>query len=342
MPLTRRLVFALLLLAPSVAAAPAAPKKEVAPALPAPDLKLTVEPRPAKPWKVTVSNTGSVPLRIVADVRLLRLSIEAPPSTTPLKKGEKAPAATECALPGSMRSDERTLILAPGAKWSDEVDVRLFCLDRVDRLVDGAIVTPRYGWAAPKTGKLAAPFVVVPESTEVASAKELAAGAIVLDASQFTTPANGSQGPITAIPGGARSNGSGKDAEATIVLRNISKETKTLYPRPQLVDARVVNPQGQLVSCAGAAITPAPIAEFVTKLGPNATWQATVPLASLCPSGTFDRPGLYFVTPVIHLPPMPDTPKAVTGEIAAERVQLLRIETAPKPFYDAPPKADKT
>lgn len=320
---------------------PAALKKEAAPALPAPDVKLRVEPHANKPWRVEVVNSGSTPLRIVADARLLRLTIEPPPSTAPLKKGQKPPAPTECALPGSMRSNERTLTLAAGAKWAEDIDPRLYCLDRIDKLVDGAILTARLGWAPPKTGKLAAPFAVVPESADVASAKEIAAPSIVLDADMYAVKPNGGLGPVVASPGGARSVGSGKDATAAIVLRNIGAESHTLYARPQLVDAFVLNPRGQLVACKGAPVLPAPIMDFVTKLAPNGVWQASVPLDNLCPADTFDRPGLYLVTPTIHLPPMPQVQNEVSGDVSADRPQLLRVETGSKPFYDAPPTAAK-
>ncbi len=321
--------------------APKAPPKEAAPALPAPDVKLRVEPHANKPWRLEVTNNSSTPLRVVADARLLRMTIEPPPSTTPLKKGQKAPAPAECALPGSMRSDERTLTLPPGGKWAEDFDPRLYCLDRTDKLVDGAILTARLGWAPPKGGKLSAPFAVVPESADIASAKEIAAASIVLDADMYPLKNNTGLGPIIAAPGGARSVGNGKDTDVTLVLRNIGAESHTLYPRPQLVDAMVLNPRGQVIPCRGAAIVPAPIAEFITKLPPKGVWQATVPLAALCPSGTFDRPGLYLVTPMIHLPPMPQVQNEVSGDISADRPQLVRVETGSKPFYDAPPAAAK-
>ena len=320
----------------------AAKKETEAPALPAPDVTLRVEPVSGTRWRVAVVNRASTPLRIVADVRVLRFTIESPKPETPLKKGQKPPAPTECVLPGSMRSSDVTLTLPPQAKWVEEFDVRLHCLDRFDRLVEGATVTARLGWTAPKQGKLGAPFAVVPTSDDLASAKEIVAPPLVLDASITAAPAapatpkTSAKGPIVASGGAARSVGSGKDIDTTILLRNVSSESHTLYPRPQLIDARVINPRGQQILCAGPPIEPAPIIDFATKLAPKGTWQSTVMLSKQCPSGTFDRPGLYQLLPLMRLPKMPQITNEVSGTIVADKPQLLRVETGVKPFYDAP------
>jgi hypothetical protein len=271
---------------------------------------------------------------------VLRLSIEPPPSTTPLKKGQKPPAPVECMLPGTMRSDDVQLTLPPNAKWVDEFDVRLHCLDRIDKLIEGATVTAKLGWAPPKNGKLAAPFAVVPTSPDLASAKEIVAAPLILSANVQNAPSPGKD-PIVASGGASRSLGNGKDVDITMVLKNVSKESKTLYPRPQLVDARVINPRGQETKCTGPNIQPAPIIDFSTKLAPNATWQATVNLSHLCPDGTFDRPGLYQIIPMMNLPKMPQIANEVSGLVSADKPQLIRIETGSKPFFDAPPAVAK-
>jgi len=331
------------ILAPAfVSAAPKATPD--VPALPAPDVKLKVEPRePGKPWRVEVQNTGTVALTLVADERLLRLSIEPPqpsapttaPKTTKPTKAQKPPTPTECALPASMRTASRTLTLPPGGRWTADLDPRLLCLDRVDKLVTGATVRARLGWTPPQKGALAPPFVVGPANGgEVASAKEIAAPPVTLDAAaSATTPPSA---PIVAMGGAARSVATGNEADVTVVVKNASAVAHTIYARPQLVDARVVTPRGVSVTCGGTILQPAPLLDFATRLTPNATWSATVPLSNLCPQGTFDVPGLYLVTPVVHLPAIPKLEGEWSGDAIAEKPQLLRIELGTKPFHDAP------
>lgn len=350
-----RVAFASLLLLSSVApvASGKPPKKDEPPPLPPPDVKLVVEAPAGKPWRVEVQNTGTTPLRIVADPRLLRLTIAAPPApptTTTTKTGKtiaakakKPPPDTECTLPASMRSDQRTLVLPPGGKWSDSIDPRLLCLDRIDKLVEGATVTARLGWAPPKKGKLTAPFVVVPEGTEgsgVASAKELGAAPFTLE-SAWPPALNSPTVPLSAKGGAARSVAVGADADTTIILKNTGTKAGTVYARPQLVDARVITPRGQNVVCGGSILVPAPIIDFTTRLPPNGTWSSTVPLAKLCPPSTFDVPGLYLVIPSVHLPPIPQLPDAWSGDVVADPPQLLRVELGSKPFFDAPPALAK-
>jgi len=350
----------LLAVAPALAA-----KKEppAPPPLPAPDVQLKVEPRVGKPWKIEVVNNGTTPLRITADIRLVRLTIDPPASATPQPTKKvpkpKPPPSVDCVLPSVMRNADRTLLIPAGGKWSDELDPRLHCLDRVDKLIEGATVTARLGWAPPKKGALTPPFAVVPSASvpEIASAKEIAAAAIVLDAQMFPAPsvsapasasaaASASASASLLAEGGAgRSFAFGKDVETTITIKNVSAESVSIYPRPQSVDARVVNPKGQTIICSGPPFQPAPIIDFVTRLAPKATWSATVPLKGLCPPSTFEQPGLYYVTPILHLPSLKQfgaqAKNDVSGDVTAQKPQLVRVETGDKPFYDAPPKLAK-
>lgn len=326
------------------AVADAAPKKPE-PALPAPDVKLEVDVgATGKMWSMRVTNNGSSALKLVADARLLRFEVEPLPDPTPPKKGaKKAPKTFSCMLPSSMRSDARVLELPAGASYTESFDPRLYCLDRTKELVAGVKLTPRLGWAAPKKGKLAKPFVVEPtKEGEVAAAKEIAGADLLLDADVLGAPAQPKPlKDLTAKAGGARSVFAGSGVDTTIVIKNEGTETRTLYPRPQLVDARVKNPRGVVTNCGGPPITPAPVVDFITKLPKKGTWSATVGLDNFCPQGTFDVPGLYLIMPVVHLPEIPDVDNAVVGDLSASAPQLLRVETGKKPFHDGPPTVAK-
>jgi hypothetical protein len=291
-----------------------------------------------------VTNNGSSALKLVADARLLRFEVEPLPDPNPPKKGaKKKPKTFECVLPGSMRSDARVLELPAGASYTESFDPRLYCLDRTKELVSGAKLTPKLGWAAPKKGKLGKPFVVEPvKEGDVAAAKEIAGAEMLLDADVLGTP--NTPKPLmdlTATSGSAHSVFAGSGVSTTITLKNDGTETRTLYPRPQLVDARVKNPRGVVTTCSGPPITPAPVIDFVTKLPKKGTWSATVGLDNFCPQGTFDVPGLYLIMPVVHLPPIPEIDNAVVGDVSANAPQLLRVETGKKPFHDGPPTVAK-
>ena len=372
--------------------------------LPAPDIKLRIEQRPGDYWVMEISNQGSVPLRVDADARLLRLEITPPASAAtttgaepPKKAFAKKPtkkddprAPVDCELPTTMRVDGRHLVLPPGGRYLEAFDMRLYCLDRSARIVEGATVVARLGWAPPaKAATLKPPFVVGPPPVSfasaataapvlVASAKEIGApsalvkaktspaaptpipsaavtsvAAMVAASASASASASGSSGktskpppppplpkvksPLVVTGGAARSVLAEKYADVTLVLRNEGAETVTVYARPQLVAAFVRGPRGVAAMCEGFMPPPAPIVDFITKLKPGATWSATVALSSLCPPGTFDYPGLYEVTPLLHAQPIPEVPTAITGDVYAERPQLVRIEEGKKPFHDVLP-----
>jgi hypothetical protein len=342
-------VFAPVLLACTLpcAAAIAAPK---APELPAPSVRLAVEVVAGTQLRMTVENQGSVPFELVADARLLRFEVELPAAAPDPKGKARKPTTFECALPASMRKEERTLVLPPAGRYVETFDLRLHCLDRIAQLVAGAKLTPRLGWPAPKVGKPRPPFVARatdPGAPDLASAKEIGGGPFVLAAPLIgAPPANGMWTPskddaIEATPGASISSASSDGAQVSIVLRNVSDGPRAIYARPQLIEARVVDPDGRTVDCTGRLLTPNPVADFVTRLPANGRWLGGNALAPLCPPGTFDQPGLYLVTPIAQLPPLPNVPNAASGSVESRSPMLLRIETGKKPFHAAEPKISR-
>ena len=363
----------------------AKPTTAKAPELPAPDVRLRIEQRPGDAWVMEISNVGTVPLRVDADARLLRLEITPPgaaaPAPTPKNKAKGKPkddpnAPFTCELPTSMRADGRHLLLPPGGRYLEAFDPRLYCLDRSSRIVEGATIVARLGWAPPKAGTLKPPFVVAPPPVPfasasvsapvtVAAAKEIGATSVAVKTKTPITPppipsasasaapsgsASGSgakgpppppvaktKSPLVAHAGAARSVLADKYADVTFVMRNEGADTITVYARPQLVAAYVRGPRGLFAMCEGFSPVPAPIVDFITKLKPGGTWSATVAIMSICPPGTFDYPGLYEVTPLLHAQPIPDVPTAITGDVYADKPQLVRIEEGKKPFHDVLP-----
>ncbi len=357
-----------LVIATGAFGAVAAPKKPVVEVLPPPSISLRVDPRQDDQWVMEISNDGEVPLRVIADARLLRLEITPPPvvvsaviTAPPLKaklvvKTAKTNKADDghriCELPTSMRSSERVLELPPHTRYLEAFDPRLFCLGASSSLlVPGSTVVAKLGWAAPKSGVLAPPFAVAPppppiasasiDKPTVASAKELAGASFTLKAkSPKPGPASPPKSPaLVAKTGAARSVLAEKDADVTLVVRNESGDDVIIYARPQLVAALVRSPRGDRTLCEGWKPPPAPIVDFVTKLKPGGEWSTTIGIVGLCPPGTFDRPGLYEVQPVLHAQLIPKIPKAFVGDIYAKEPQLIRIEEGKKPFHDFQPFA---
>jgi hypothetical protein len=173
--------------APLLAAPPKAPagktKEPPPPPLPdAPARMWITAPSAGGPWTLRIDNEGQVPLRIPADVRLLRFE---------LLGFEKNAKPIKCAPPDRLRPtsfpESRALLLGPGQSYIETFDPHLFCFGKSggEALHGGVEVHARFGWDPPKKGVKKAPeppFAV--ESTEakptVAPLRELRAPAFVL------------------------------------------------------------------------------------------------------------------------------------------------------------------
>ncbi|WP_437534418.1 hypothetical protein WME79_09675 [Sorangium sp. So ce726] len=169
----------------NVGASKASAKKkapEVPPLPPSPARVWLIAPSPHGPWTLRIDNEGERPMRIPADVRLLRLEVD-----TLNKRTKKT---VRCAAPAGLKPsgfpERRALLLAPGQSYMEHFDPRLLCFGKDEAaLAGGSVVRSWYGWGPPpKWSKKppAAPFAA--ESTDhppaFAPAPGLAAPTVVL------------------------------------------------------------------------------------------------------------------------------------------------------------------
>lgn len=151
----------------SVGAPKASAKKkapEAPPLPPAPARLWLIAPSPHGPWTLRIDNEGERPMRIPADVRLLRLEVD-----TLNKRTKKT---VRCAAPAGLKPsgfpERRALLLAPGQSYMEHFDPRLLCFGKDEAaLAGGSVVKAWYGWGPPpKWSKKppAAPFAA--ESTD--------------------------------------------------------------------------------------------------------------------------------------------------------------------------------
>jgi hypothetical protein len=121
----------------------AAPRAKAAPKLAEVPLSLRVlAASPDPPWLLVVENTGDRPIRVPADERLLSFDLRPKPKS----------AAIACKLPAAMVptefDDDRELVLEAGESLTIAIDPRLYCFgSSVDKLVPGATLVPRFGFA---------------------------------------------------------------------------------------------------------------------------------------------------------------------------------------------------
>ncbi len=332
----------------------AGPKSPAAPTNP-PRIVLTLTAPSADAWKLRIENTGEVPLRLVADARLLSLEIT-PPSGK----------AVRCVLPNDARPAGDAaggIVFFPKTAFVASIDPRFYCLHH--RLVVGSKVVAHFGWTAGRT--VTAPFVIAPIDTAlspvaeerrrleggaspgtgaespVSPAKEIVGAVITLDDDAI-------QKPPPAVVAGARLDialtprldaARPEELAATVSVTNTGARASTFLFRPQTLGFDVIGPTGLATRCGGPGES-AGIREFFTTLAPKAKTSIVILPAALCPSRTFDRPGVYEVRPRL------DTRSAsgrslglhtfddlVVGPPSLLRIRSLRANTAqPAPIIE--------
>ena len=346
------------------AAAPAKPPRKhhapvrrepAAPPLPAPQLRVSLEtPSPDWPWLLREENTGTVPLEVMADARLLSFEVTPPPPVEdedPVPPKHRARAAKErpvrCAVPGSMRPgevDRRPLVLPAGRAYVESIDPRLFCFGVRDSaaLVPGAKVTPRL------VGSHSMP-VVVPDQEDppqVASADEWDGVEATIGTPAAHPPSPLPNAPLSVSTAQFVDLGRGREVALGVKVTNHSKTPVRFLLRPETLAFDVTGPSGlggsdppPTARCAWPGPPPAPIPEAFTRLAPGATTELTIVLDAFCPEGTLDQAGLYFIRARLDTRHTSGTSLGLAtfdGEALAGAVTRLRVRESARSASSRP------
>lgn len=279
----------------------AAAKTAPAPKGPKPNVKLLLDvPTTHGPWTMHVVNDGDVPVRLVADGRLLSLDV------TP----RGARKAVHCQLPADMRPAddmERALVLPPKRSYSESFEPRLYCFGEreLDALEPTSIVVARLGWAERASGR--GPYVVAPiegVEPELAPVAAIESPPVSLPdeptAMGTDDPARPSDDPdpVHLVLKGSRA----VDAESpenlglTVTVRNEGKRPVRVRVRPETLAFEVTGSSG-VQHCGWPTPPSAPAREYFTTLPAGGSDSVNVLLFDYCGRTPFERPGLVVVRP---------------------------------------------
>ena len=282
-------------------ARPVEKPKVLGPPKAVPNIKLAIEtPTTRGAWTMRIVNAGEVPVRVVADARLLTLDV------TP----RSARASTRCELPSDMRpSDDldRALVVPGGRSYSESFEPRLYCFGgKLDLLAPGAIVVARLGWMS--TRKNDPPFEVAPidgVEPELAPLKSI-------DGAPVALPDEPSSDVVQAAPSGhdldpdaSRLSLRGptsidavtpNDIEISVTLRNDGSRSKVVRFRPDVLGFDVVSP-ASVEHCAWPRTPAAAMRELFMTLAPKQSESLNVTLGSYCTQQSLDQAGLLVVRP---------------------------------------------
>jgi hypothetical protein len=289
-------------------------------------------------WTLRVVNDGKVPVRIVADARLLALDV------TP----RSARASTRCELPADMRpSDDldRTLVVPAGRSYAESFEPRLYCFgSKLDVLTPGAVVVAHLGWTAGR--KSEPPFEVSAiegVEPELGPLKSVDAPPVALPDElsvwmAATTPPDPdveSDAPRLSVRGPASIDAdSPNDIEIPITLRNEGARPAVVRFRPEVVGFDVVGPAG-VEHCAWPMVPAAAMREMFTTVPPKGTETLNVTLGSYCTRQALDEAGLIVARPRIDMRNASGAAVGVRsfdGEVIALTPTVVRLHRGAKPM----------
>ena len=321
-----------------LSAAPAGAERAESPEYP--HVRLTIDPLGGDhTWVLRIQNIDAVPLRLVADARLLSLDVTA----------DKPHATTRhCTLPPEMRltsDEEHTVIVPPRMSYVEAFDPRLYCFDaRDDRaLMSGGSVVGRFGFPT-RRGKPSPPYVVASADPDSAGDRTPSAEIVgeplslpgrsepsskpppAPPAPPATETASSSMGaPSVSTP--ARMDATSlRELSLPVTVTNPTPRTMHLLLRPETIAIDATGPRGT-TRCQWT-VTPAPIAELFTTLAPHAGVTTEVLVAALCPASFFDRPGLYSLHADLDTSQASGATigiRSFVGEAASKSSTLLRL-----------------
>ncbi len=279
----------------------ATPKPPPAPVGPKPDVKLLLDaPTTHGPWTVHVVNGGDVPVRLVADARLLTLEV------TP--RGARKPV--RCQLPADMRpsdDSERALVLPPKRSYSESFEPRLYCFGEreLDALEATAIVVARLGWQEHANGR--GPHVV----SAIEGVDPEVAPLAAIDSPPVSLPseptamgaverphAPDDPDPVHLVLRSSRAVDaeSGENLAVTVTVRNDGKRSVRLRLRPETLGFEVTSSSG-VQHCAWPTPPSAPAREYFTTLAPGGSESLSVLIGDYCGRTPFEQPGLVVARP---------------------------------------------
>ena len=298
----RTLAFLLVGFVPTIANA-APPKSPKAADLPPAAATLAATQDSPSQWTLRVENAGSVPLTLMADVRLVSLELEVP----------GAKKANVCTLPESVRAEvslDRQIVLPPGASFTERFDPRFYCFAGGDAeaFARATRVTVHYGYTPKKSGTQVAPFAVgaLPTSpATISGLKELAAAPMEIPQLEAPRPADiapgdpNEPGPYTVSLPHRTDVERGFDVSAALTITNHGPLRSWVYFRPPVVGFSVVKPDGSKAECAPSQLSAESVREAYTAVNSGGSATLSVDLTALCRPGTFRNAGYYTVSPRI-------------------------------------------
>ncbi|HXX70138.1 MAG TPA: hypothetical protein VEK07_23365 [Polyangiaceae bacterium] len=311
----------------------AGPPQPPPPALPRANVRFTiVAPATSSGWFLQVVNDGEVPVRILADTRLLALEVTPRSARRPVR----------CELPTPMRPAdplERAIVVPPKTAFREKFEPRLYCFgtEGFDALAPGAIVVARLGPNDKGAGSTPPELsaidgvepVIAPEQVLSAPPIALPDEALAREAAQPQSP-----DPTLDIPRLKLESPRALDADAPeaaevpVTLRNEGSLPVTVRFRPETIGFDVLGSVGAS-RCSWPMRPTAPTRELFTTLPPKASVELTVTLQAYCADEVLARSGIVAIRPFLETRGASGAPlglRTFEGRLTGSSITFVRVQ----------------
>lgn len=268
-------------------------------------LRLEVTARPdSLRWVFALVNTGTAPIQLVADRRLLWMEITPAPEPPPAPGERRRRRARRAARPVRCRAPDRPpsedfsphTTVEPGGRYTEGFDLRHLCGLRLPRaLVPGATLAVHYGFAdrQPRAAHAIVLDGHTPPLTEVSVEQP-----IVVPGDPANWPPPGPPpvqrgDPRVAVSvAGTPSAPTIHGLTVTVRVANAGQYPLRTFFRAGQIHFEITGPTGERISCRRPVRDYAPVRDFFVRLTRGGV-RETLVLGLICPAEAFTNQGVY-------------------------------------------------
>jgi len=244
--------------------------------------------------RFALRNVTGAPVEVVADRRLLSF-VATPPVVPAGARRRRTGRLPRCAHDQRPTINEFSprVVLEPGQRYSEEIDVDDLCGLRVPALG----VQPlefHYGFTPPRRGRAShARSIVTDERAETfADVTTIAPPSLLAALAPDAATGDASRALLTLTARGSSAS-SAAGLRVPVTLRNPSVQAVWTLLRPTQFSFVVTDPDGREVACDALLRQPTPLRDLFVRLSARGRRSYTLLASMHCPASTFQRAGVY-------------------------------------------------
>ncbi|MBI5514186.1 MAG: hypothetical protein HY909_10485 [Deltaproteobacteria bacterium] len=250
-------------------------------------------------WDLTLTNEGASPVELLADRRLLWFDVPAPaPLAGRRARRPRRPLVCAHEARPSSQDGVARVVLAPGERFRERVDLRDLCRFRVPPAVlPASTVTVHYGFPAlPRPGRPRPPSALRSVVLDPSGAQVFPELVTTATVPALPAEALGPTPHAVALRARGSSAARGEGLRLVVRLHNGTALPFQTFWRTTHFHLLVTAPDGRAIPCEVLYRQSPALRELLVRVGPGRTRSLVLTPWSYCPREAFDQAGVYLVT----------------------------------------------